>query len=1316
MIFKNKLNYCLIFCLSLFFASITYSQQLHQLIKPTASADMPAWAKVLYDGTTSVRTIDSSYAIYYQKNAFVKNAYTRYYKKWRYAVQPYVLPDGTIDHAKIQSPPTILAAPQLKNARVAAAGNWTAVGPKIVTEPPYSGVVNTHANVYYVEIAPSNTNIVYCGTEGNGIFKTIDKGLNWTPVAETNPLVGTGPIAIHPTNPNIVMIASGGNIIKTTDGGITWAILKTLPSGEFCEALKLDLINPNNIYAGTNRGLLKSDDGGATWAYKSTGYVWDIQIDPVQNNKIFTFETIAGVANIYKSSDFGSTFTLKNSGWHTGNSDCGLISIAASNPNIIYAASLVYAEGVLKLMKSTDNGETWVFMSAPIDSGQGFYDLGLLVSPTDPQKVATGTVGFIVSSDGGVSFQQLTVWHTDIQNLKAVGNDAWMANDGGLVYSSDFFASTANSRVASNGITDNEFWGFGQGWNTDIMGGGRYHNGNVLLGENAPNGMGYRHGGTEEGTGYVLPYNEDAVIFSSVGVASISSHSASPYGMYPNEDGYGFNASELESDPTCSSTHYLGNGNNLYKSLDKGTTFSKVPSNTAPFDFGDRVRHFEIYRQNPKIIYVSTYSSLWKTIDGGNTWTSITRPVSGSVYSTLSLSFTNSDSLFANFGNTVYLTADGGTTWKNLSTSTLYAGNIRQVIHQAGTNGGIYALIDYSKIYYRDNTMTDWVEFTNNLPANFGFLKGTIFYRDNKLRVAGTKGIWESPLYQNSAPVAQIMADRKLVGCAKKTVNFMTYSVSNKNATYLWTFEGGTPATSTSMYPSVTYNTTGKYDVTLKVTNADGKTSTQTFADFIEYSDADCSIKCEKGFALSPDNLSFILLPAVSSLGSTNSLSVSVWVKPTATSSGLPMALLSNSMQGFGLSLKANTNELIGSWTNNQTMSGATLPVGQWSHVVWTVSPTEEIFYVNGTKYAKAVSHSAINFNDNYTFSWGLGWEGFHLPFGQTLSNFQGEIDEIKVFNRVLTEAEALTNRDISPNILADMAAYVQFNEADTYIAANLVNKQFFDTKSISNTARKVVSTAPVSCPKYVQISPKVFLQAAYNNATGIMSDTLRKVGIIPLKSPYGTSDSTTTAVLSNNLVVDWVNIELRNKKDPKTVLFKKSGLLLTNGTVVSAQALTPITIDGATADSFYVAIRHRNHLGVMTATPIVLKDTATTLVDFTNINMANYKIATNGVPQNTYNGIRMMWAGNNTNYRTVKFSGTQNNVEEIYQSIMGDPANVLKLSSFLRKKAYLPEDINMDGTVNYLNDTAKILNIVLGHPNNVLGLSIFFITEQIPY
>ena len=70
-------------------------------------------------------------------------------------------------------------------------------------------------------------------------------------------------------------------------------------------------------------------------------------------------------------------------------------------------------------------------------------------------------------------------------------------------------------------------------------------------------------------------------------------------------------------------------------------------------------------------------------------------------------------------------------------------------------------------------------------------------------------------------PMPYFCADKRRI-CEGGSITFTDNSYDGAGTSWLWAFPGGTPATSTAQNPVVTYNTPGKYDVTLTVTNADG--------------------------------------------------------------------------------------------------------------------------------------------------------------------------------------------------------------------------------------------------------------------------------------------------------------------------------------------------------------------------------------------------------------------------------------------------------------------------------------------------------------
>jgi len=97
-------------------------------------------------------------------------------------------------------------------------------------------------------------------------------------------------------------------------------------------------------------------------------------------------------------------------------------------------------------------------------------------------------------------------------------------------------------------------------------------------------------------------------------------------------------------------------------------------------------------------------------------------------------------------------------------------------------------------------------------------------------------------------PTAEFTVDNAFV-CLDNSgiVMFTDESTSNPPATdWAWTFEGGSPATSTSANPSVTYDTGGTYDVQLIVTNSNGSDTLNNINFITVYDAGDCPA-CESG-------------------------------------------------------------------------------------------------------------------------------------------------------------------------------------------------------------------------------------------------------------------------------------------------------------------------------------------------------------------------------------------------------------------------------------------------------------------------------------
>ncbi|MFK7969877.1 MAG: PKD-like domain-containing protein [Bacteroidia bacterium] len=140
--------------------------------------------------------------------------------------------------------------------------------------------------------------------------------------------------------------------------------------------------------------------------------------------------------------------------------------------------------------------------------------------------------------------------------------------------------------------------------------------------------------------------------------------------------------------------------------------------------------------------------------------------------------------------------------------------------------------------------------------------------------------------------------------------------------------------------------------------------------------------------------------------------------------------------------------------------------------------------------------------------------------------------------------------------------------------------------------AKAVVTITVTDCGT---VQPIVILSGAFDASTSLMRDNLRKQNLLPSIEPYtaagytfngGGGEQIGTTVLAqtgNKAVVDWVIVEVRDSLNPAQILFSRAALLLRDGTVVDVDGSSAVAIGNATG-SFYLAIVHRNHLGIMSA------------------------------------------------------------------------------------------------------------------------------------
>lgn len=289
------------------------------------------------------------------------------------------------------------------------------------------------------------------------------------------------------------------------------------------------------------------------------------------------------------------------------------------------------------------------------------------------------------------------------------------------------------------------------------------------------------------------------------------------------------------------------------------------------------------------------------------------------------------------------------------------------------------------------------------------------------------------------------------------------------------------------------------------------------------------------------------------------------------------------------------------------------------------------------------------------------------------------------------------------------------------------------DNQSTSNRVRiDDLSWTCYSAPSTdLQLAAKVYLQGAAINRSFVsgeedwMRDDLRVNNLIPTTSPYDatTCNATVFNTVGSDAIVDWVLVQLRDSADNTSVIESQSALLQRDGDIVDVDGTSSLSFT-AMPDNYFIAIKHRNHLGIMSSNTITLSTIATT-VDFTD---SATPITFGTDAQTTYimpTGVAAMWAGDANQDGKLNYLGGQSDVPSIRSQVFNDPNNSVfggpPVATYL-SAGYNATDINLDGNTVYSGATSDVLHIrnnIFNNPSNsVFGgppVATYIFTQQLP-
>ena len=803
------------------------------------------------DPTVNFYEVQAAFNAYWAGKPISKGKGYKAFKRWENYMEPRVYPSG--DRSLVnQTYPNFLEWERntVISTEKSVSGQWQMLTPSTVASGGGAGRAN------FIRIDPTNTNTIFIGTPVGGLWKSTTNGGAWTTNTDQLSIIGCSDLAIHPTNNQIMYIATGDadasdvasvGILKSIDGGATWnttGLTYSVNQQRTISRIIINPVNPNIVIATTSNGVMRSIDAGVTFSTVISGGDYkDAEFKPGDPQTVYAVSTF-----FKKSTDGGATWTTISSGLPSSGIRRISLAVTAANSAYVY---LLYGrssdDGLLGIYRSTDSGTTFSQRSdatpnylgweanASDAGGQAFYDLTIAASPINAELVVIGGINSWKSTNGGSTFTILTHWygaggtpysHADHHDIQFSGNGTTLydCNDGGLFKSTGAFTSWTD---VSSGLAISQQYRIGLSTsNPTLMISGHQDNGT-----NKTNGTSWNQVLGGDGMDCFIDRTNNNIMVGSTyyGDYSKSTNGGNTFNSINNGLISGDWVSVLHQDPVTATTYYAGGRPALYRTTNSGSSWTALGTPAS----GASIIEFAIAPSNNQTIYAITDNLLSKSTNGGTSWSSFSTGLPFSSLSPTNVTVSNTDAnvAFVTFSgytstNKVYKTINGGTTWTNISTG-LPNVPCNTIVYQNGSNGAVYVGTDVG-VFYRDNALTSWTMFSTGLPRT-SVRDLEIYYATGRLR-AGTygRGTWDSDLYTNAiAPTANFSPSSTNL-CSNQTVTFTNTSTGGATS-YAWSFPGGTPATSTATNPTVTYATAGTYNVELIATNTAGSnTATQT--------------------------------------------------------------------------------------------------------------------------------------------------------------------------------------------------------------------------------------------------------------------------------------------------------------------------------------------------------------------------------------------------------------------------------------------------------------------------------------------------------
>ena len=699
---------------------------------------------------------------------------------------------------------------------------------------------------------PTNSSILIAATSG-GIYRTIDGGNNWTLTQAGN----FSSIEFKPGNHSTVYAAGGFYFYRSSDNGMTFNIITSGLNGGQRSTIAVSAANPAYVYilyaANDNGygGVYRSTDSGLSFSLRSSspnildwscdgsgtgGQGWyDLALaaDPTDANKIYV-----GGIDVWKSTDGGTTWAI-NSHWYGGcsvpavHADCHYLGFSPVNGQL-------FAGNDGGVFSTPNGGTTWNYLITGVTIGQiyklgqaqlsknhvinGFQDNGTYtLTPTGWVQTGGGDGMECIIDYSDDAYSYYTIYYGDIYRRYNNANEDHIAGNGtnGITESGGWVTPFILHRTDPNTI----FIGYKNIWRSnnvkantptwlkisDNLAGSNSNDMSVV--ENSP-----------ANTNILYAARSDNHLFRSdncmdTNPSWIDLTSSLPVVSTPTS---------IAAHPTDPNTVYITVGNSVYKSVNKGLTWTNISLNLPAV----HMNSIAYYKNDLEGLYIGTDAGVYYKDAFMTSWVAFNKGLPANAKITEVEIYYDNDSVSSDV-------IRGCTFGRGLWASDMYHAAPVADFTASKTNITAGCSIDFTDL--SGGTPTKWqctfyggTPSTSNVKNPSGIIYNTPGTYSVKMKIWNGNGS-DSLIKTNyimvgnaQAPAIAFTAD-KTVLCEGDIVHFQDES-NYCPSTWYWEFAPSTltfiqGTTASSQNPVVQFNAPGLYTVRLTAANSTGTNS-----------------------------------------------------------------------------------------------------------------------------------------------------------------------------------------------------------------------------------------------------------------------------------------------------------------------------------------------------------------------------------------------------------------------------------------------------------------------------------------------------------